>query len=65
MGQLKREQGRAERFCKAYNWETAFQVVVRQVVSSASQVLGAKIQRNTKYGEFTFFSMGQSHGESK
>lgn len=58
MGQLERERGRAERFCKAYSWGTAFQMVVRQVASSASQVLRVQIQRNTKYGEITFFFYG-------
>lgn len=60
MGQLERERGRAERFCKAYSWGTAFQMVVRQVASSASQVLRVQIQRNTKYGEITFFFLWDS-----
>lgn len=56
MGQLQT----AERFCKAYNQGTAFQVVVRQVVSSASQALRVKRERNTKYGEITFFFLWDS-----
>lgn len=48
MGQLERESGRVERFCKACNWGTAFQVFVKQVVSSVSQAMRVKVEKPHK-----------------